>query len=296
MVSKAVRIIASKNEPSDLLIVEVEGKEREIFVGEALNLTLKIWIRPYKDKQREITLDEANMWNLISEQSSWGPFAESLQKMSADNQRPGGNQVLRTDSDGNEREYLLYEIEATVYPNRPGQIDADDVRILLNYPLELGRSRSPFSLLDDDDFPFGGSPFGDSFFRGFGSTLKVTKSKPIVAEATVEQITVKPIPGQGRPEDYRGAVGQYSIITQAKPTRVKVGDPITLHIGVDGTGPMDLVRGATHRLTADSDQRFQGARRTVGRFRRRIAKSLFDNNPTATRRRDRDSTDFAQLL
>jgi tetratricopeptide (TPR) repeat protein len=247
MVSKAVRIIATKSEPSDLLIVEVEGKEKEIFVGEALNLTLKIWVRPYRDKQLEITLDEANMWNLISQRSNWGPFAESLQKMSEDNQRPGGNQVLRTDSDGNEREYLLYEIEATVYPNRPGQIDANDVRILLSYPLELGRGRSPFSLLDDDDFPFGNSsfgnsPFDDSFFRGFGSTLKITKSKPIVAEATVDQITVNPIPQQGRPEDYRGAVGQYSIITQAKPTRVKVGDPITLHIGVDGTGPMDLVR------------------------------------------------------
>ncbi len=244
MISKAVRIVASKSEPGDLLFVEIEGNEKEIFVGEALDLTLKLWVRPYKDKQLGITLDEANMWNLISQQTNWGPFAESIQKMAEDNERPSGERVLRKDSDGNEREYLLYEIDATVYPNRPGQIDADDVRILLSYPLELGRARSAFSMFDDDDFPFGGasSLFDDSFFRGFGDRLKITKTKPLVAEATVEKITVKPIPKQGRPEDYRGAVGQYSIITEAKPTQVKVGDPITLHIGVDGTGPMDLVR------------------------------------------------------
>ncbi len=89
MISKAVRIVASKSEPGDLLFVEIEGKEKEIFVGEALDLTLKIWIRPYKDKQLGITLDEANMWNLISEQTNWGPFADSLQKMAEDNRTTG---------------------------------------------------------------------------------------------------------------------------------------------------------------------------------------------------------------
>ncbi|MEK6250222.1 MAG: BatD family protein, partial [Planctomycetales bacterium] len=50
------------------------------------------------------------------------------------------------------------------------------------------------------------------------------------------------VPTQGRPADYRGAVGHYEIITRATPTKVKAGDPITLNIGIRGDGPMDLVQ------------------------------------------------------
>lgn len=257
MVSKAVRIVASKSEPSDLIIVEIEGKEKEIYVGEALNLTLRLWIRPYRDQKLNVTLNERNVWNLISEQSNWGPFAESLREMAEDNERPGGQSVLRQDADGNEREYLLYEIDATVYPDRPGQIDADDVRIVISYPLELGRGRSPLSMFGDDDFPFGGSPFDDSFFSGFTSRLQITKSKPLVAEASIDQINVKPIPIEDRPDDYRGAVGHYSIITEAKPVRSRVGDPITLHIAVDGNGRMDLLRAPPIESQQSLTERFK---------------------------------------
>jgi hypothetical protein len=51
-----------------------------------------------------------------------------------------------------------------------------------------------------------------------------------------------PIPTVGRPADYRGAVGQYQIATDAGPTHVKSGDPINLLIGISGTGPMELVQ------------------------------------------------------
>lgn len=220
------------------MFVEVAGKEKEIYVGEPLELTLRVWVRPYRDTQRQITLSDNDMWRSISDQSNWGAFTDSLQQMAENRERPRGRQVLRADSDGNEREYLLYEIEATVYPTKPGRIDAGDVRVVLNYPTALGRSRGLPSMFDDDDFPFGGS----SFFQGFGSGLAVTSVRPIVGEATVEPINVKPIPQQGRPSDYQGAVGEYSIATEATPTKVKVGDPITLHIGIGGDGPMDLVR------------------------------------------------------
>ena len=51
-----------------------------------------------------------------------------------------------------------------------------------------------------------------------------------------------PIPTDGRPADYRGAVGHYQIISRATPNQVKAGDPITLHLAIQGDGPMDLVQ------------------------------------------------------
>ncbi len=246
--TKVVRIIATKGETDDLLFVEVDGKETEIYVGEPLDLTLKIWIRPFRDSQSQLRLSEGDMWNQVSSQSKWGSFQSVFEDMNSNRQRPGGRSVLRQDSQGNEREYYLYEIDSKIYPDRAGTLDGGDIRVLIQYPQRLGRSRSPFSLMDEDDFfgpnsPFGRSPFADSFFNDsfFGSGLSIVESKPIVAEAVVDPILVKPVPSEGRPGDYRGAVGQFSIVTEASPTSVKVGDPITLHIGIEGAGPLDVV-------------------------------------------------------
>ena len=251
--TEPLRFVATKSETGDLLFVEIEGDRDKVFVGQPLDLTLKIWVKPFVDRERNIKLSEANMWQMISQQTAWGSFSKRLQEMADNNQRPGGREVLRDDANGNEREYYLYEIEGTVYPKRPGRIDADDVQIVVDYPTALGKSRDPFEGFFKDS-PFGGSPFGassrlsqlmdDDFFGSspFGNRLAVSATRPVVGEAAVGSTEVAPVPEEGRPADYRGAVGRYKIVTQATPTAVSAGDPITLNIGVLGTGPMELVQ------------------------------------------------------
>jgi tetratricopeptide (TPR) repeat protein len=245
--TEPMRFVATKSVTGDLLFVEIAGSKDKVFVGQPIELTLKIWIKPYRDAERNITLSEESMWRMISRQTSWGGFAKRLEELANNNQRPGGREVLRDDGEGNQRSYYLYEIDATVYPKRPGKIDADDVQIVVNYPTAIGRSRSPFgSLFDDDDF-FGGSPLSrmmnDDFFASpLSNRLAVTATRPIVGEVSVDETQVVPVPSEGRPADYRGAVGRYRIITQANPTTVAAGDPITLNIGITGDGPMELVQ------------------------------------------------------
>ena len=217
-----LRFVATKSVTGDLLFVEIEGSKQKVFVGQPLNLTLKIWIKPYRDAERNMTLSEADMWNMISRQTSWGGFAQRLEELAKNNQRPGGQEVLRDDGEGNRRSYYLYEIDATVYPKRPGKIDADDVQIVVNYPTALGKSRSPLgSLFEDSEDLFGGrSPLSrmmkDDFFASpFRNRLAVTATRPIVGEVSVDETKVVPVPTQGRPADYQGAVGRYRIITQA---------------------------------------------------------------------------------
>ncbi|HQZ65813.1 MAG TPA: BatD family protein [Planctomycetaceae bacterium] len=245
--TQKLRFVATKSQTGNLLFVEIEGGKDKVFVGQPLELKLKIWIKPFQDQERKLTLSEENMWQMISEQTSWGSFLDRMKELAANNQRPGGKEVLRDDGQGNERSYYLYEITATVYPKRPGKIEADDVQIVVNYPTELGKARDPFG-----DF-FGGSAFGgrsplsqmmdDDFFSSpFSNRLTVSASRPVVAEAKVDTTEVLPVPSEGRPADYRGAVGRYNIVTQATPTAVKAGDPITLNIGIAGTGPMELVQ------------------------------------------------------
>ncbi|HBN75445.1 MAG TPA: hypothetical protein DD473_06430 [Planctomycetaceae bacterium] len=242
-----ISFVATKSETGDLLFVEIEGRQDKVFVGQPLDLTLKIWIKPFRDARADITLSEGDMWNMISRSTSWGGFAERMQELAENNQRPAGHEVLRDDADGNQRSYYLYEINATIYPKRAGKIEADDVQIVVNYPTALGKSRSPFGDLFDDDLLDRNSSMSrmlqDDFFNSaFGNRLTVAEARPIVGNVSVDATEVLPVPLEGRPENYRGAVGRYRIITHATPDQVAAGDPITLNIGIAGNGPMDLIQ------------------------------------------------------
>lgn len=248
VVTEPLRFVATKNTSGELMFVEIDGGKKKVFVGQPLDLTLKIWIKPFRDPGTGQTLSEGDMWSTISGSTSWGAFRDRVTELAQNGQRPGGEDVLRDDGTGQERSYYLYSINATIYPKRAGEIDAKDVQIIANYPTELGRSRSPFAGAFGDDFFGGRSPLSrmmtDDFFGSQmgGGGLTITKSRPIVGDVRVDATEVLPIPTTGRPDDYRGAVGQYRILTEATPTSVAAGDPITLNIGILGTGPMELVQ------------------------------------------------------
>ncbi|QDS96513.1 Tetratricopeptide repeat protein [Roseimaritima multifibrata] len=282
------RFIATRSETGDLMFVEIEGGKQKVFVGQPLDLKLKIWLRPFRDPKSGHTLSEGDMWNMISDSTSWGGFTAKMKELAENSQRPGGREVLRMvpqgksthatrsnsraetedqrssaktgDNEAVEHAYYLYEIDATVYPKRAGEIDAADVQIVVNYPTAIGKSRSSFGSLFGDDAFAGNSPMSrmmnDEFFgSAFGNRLAVTASRPIVGEVSVDATEVLPIPTEGRPADYRGAVGRYEIVSHATPTTVDAGDPITLNIGILGTGPMELVQAPPlyelPELTAD---------------------------------------------
>lgn len=256
--TRPLRFVATKSETGDLFFVEVSGQADKIYVGQPLKMTLNLWVKPYHDEERDLTLSEGDMWNMISSSTQWGPFSERMTELDESNQRPGGVEVLRKDSNGDERAYYQYQIEATIYPKRPGQIDMDDMQVVVDYPTRLGETRDPFGSMFDDDFFRDRFPFGGRGFPSFNRrALTVAASRPVVAAATVSPIDVEPIPTAGRPADYRGAVGKYKIVTQASPTSVKAGDPITLHIGVRGTGPMDLVQAPPLALLPQLTKNFK---------------------------------------
>jgi len=242
--TQAIQFIATKSDTGDLMFVEVEGNKETVYVGQPLDLKLKVWIKPFTDREKQVKLNEGHLWQMISEQTSWGAFTERLQELAENRQRPGGKSVLRKDTQGREREYYLYEIEATVYPNKPGKIDASDLQIVVNYPQALGRGRDPFAGFFDDS-PFGGRSLIEEMMGGgspLGRRLTVSKSRPIVAETNVDSTEVLAVPVAHRPADYRGAVGRYRIMAEAEPTSVSAGEPITLRIGIVGDGPMELVQ------------------------------------------------------
>ena len=79
-----------------------------------------------------------------------------------------------------------------------------------------------------DDF-FAGDPF-------FG------RSRSLLLQSEELQIEVLPLPEQGRPAEFTGAVGRFQLSVEAQPTQVAVGDPVTLRVLVEGEGNMAAVQ------------------------------------------------------
>ena len=78
----------------------------------------------------------------------------------------------------------------------------------------------------------------DSFglFDGFGQP---TQSVTVRSEAV--EIEALPLPLNGRPPDFSGAVGRFALDVEAMPTAVPVGDPVTLRVEVSGRGNVNAL-------------------------------------------------------
>lgn len=77
-----------------------------------------------------------------------------------------------------------------------------------------------------------GSLFDDFFGR----------SRSVRLQSEELQIKVLPLPEQGRPAEFTGAVGRFQLRVAAQPTQVAAGDPVTLRVLVEGEGNMAAVQ------------------------------------------------------
>lgn len=224
----------SRADASNLLFVELKASKPEVYVGEPIELTLEIWLLPFAD--RGVRFGPNEMWDRVDRAgSSWGPFAELLERGQArvtyrGDKRVGDDQQMRS--------YIVYEVTQRVWAERPGPLMKDDVRIVVSYPLRVGRDDSPFSI-----------------FNG----PRVTQARPVVGTITESPVTVKAIPTEGRPLYYRGAVGRHTIQAMANPVEVSVGDPITLTMMVRGEGRLETLQAPPLADLPEFTSRFQVA-------------------------------------
>jgi hypothetical protein len=89
---------------------------------------------------------------------------------------------------------------------------------------------------------------GDPFLQNiFGTTVpkNVTVTSPEAA------INVLPLPAEGRPPDFGGAVGSFKISTDLSSAKNTAGDPLTLRMHVNGAGNFDRVESSMLRGDAE---------------------------------------------
>lgn len=100
--------------------------------------------------------------------------------------------------------------------------------------------------------PGGGSgldPFFDQFFQNF-PVPGLGRTEDIAAETAPRRLSVEPLPKEGKPANFSGAIGQFTIKAAASPSTVKSGEPVTLKLTVEGRGNFDAM-GAPDLVGAD---------------------------------------------
>ncbi len=231
----------------NLVFCEINAPAEAVYVGQPVSFTLEVWVQKFSQPGIG-SLDAQTMWSKALRNmaaTSLGVFtgAETEQVKFAERQR--------RDETGVPQQYFVYTIEATAYPTTPGEFDFGEVAFAYNYPVRLARD----------------------FFN-----LRLEGTRRLRAVAKKPRLTVKPLPQEGRPPDFSGAIGLYSIRTWAKPTEVPVGDPITLGMEIRGDGPLERLSpprlDQVSSLTRDFEVSGESPAGTVEDDRKRFAQTI----------------------
>ena len=118
-----------------------------------------------------------------------------------------------------------------------------DLPVMVRVQEKGARGNNTFKDFFGDD-----SAFDDPFFDNFFSNAT---QKPLTLHTDGATVKIKPLPTQGRPADFSGAVGQFDVTAEALAKNGTTGDPLTLKMNITGRGNFDRV--TTNALTNSPD-------------------------------------------
>jgi hypothetical protein len=120
----------------------------------------------------------------------------------------------------NGKEYQVIEIKTALFPTTAGQAKIG--------PAHLN--------VEVQNFQHSSDPFQDDFFRGFFSS-----GQRVPLESDPIAVHVKPLPEAGKPQNFTGTVGKWSLSARLDRKEAKVGEAVTLEVRIFGEGNVKSV-------------------------------------------------------
>ncbi len=84
-------------------------------------------------------------------------------------------------------------------------------------------------------------PHSNSMFGNMLQNFGMSDVREIEIQTEGASLDVKPLPREGKPSDFAGAVGEFKIQTTASPAKAGPGEPITLKVDVSGRGNFEAM-------------------------------------------------------
>lgn len=218
--------IASQEDLDKNLFINVTVDKNDVYVGEQITATYKLYAR--------IPMN-ASISKLPSLNGFW----------TQDFDIPSGRNVKPVTEVYNGQEYQVFTLKkSALFPQQTGTLEldaaeADGVARIM----QKAQGRDPFfdeafgSLFMDDPF------FNDAFFGGsvYKDVKVKLKSKPV-------KINVRPLPIEGKPENYGGAVGNFTITKTIDKTNITTDNVTNITLEVEGSGNLKLMEAPELKL------------------------------------------------
>ncbi|MBI4849785.1 MAG: protein BatD [Nitrospirae bacterium] len=187
----------------DRVTVNMQAEKTKVYLNEMVLLSIKLYIN--RTGLRDVQYPE-----LKHEHVSAGEPEKPVQYQ----ETRGGTT------------YDVVEFKTRIFATKAGDFRLGPVKIKANLLSRKNRRRpsSPFDSFDDD------------FFGGYEVT-------PIELKSNELTLNVLPFPDRNRPDNFKGAVGDFKFNMEASPSAVKVGDPVTVKMIISGKGNFNTVTG-----------------------------------------------------
>ncbi len=202
--TNAVDVTVSKPGTTDRMSVQFTVSDQKCYAGQPIVMTVQ-WIVSTRWQNVAFDVPVFELPDFLIEDVASEGSAPAEQNI-IDGVRTtvkGTRQSLK----GMESE--VYTFNKVLIPQRAGRVRLDPVTVSANMAVGRVRTNSVFN------------PYSIKYER------VSVQSEPVDLE-------VLPVPEEGKPAEFYGLVGQYTISALAAPTKVSVGDPITLTIRIGG--------------------------------------------------------------
>ena len=186
--------------------VRLSVPKRELYVGESVPVEIEVGMR-----------------------SGFVSSLNGLPKLTGDDFALNslGRQPERSEKLINGEQFVLFTWRTVLAVIKPGTF-----ALSAQAPLTIKIRTRPKSDTQLDD------RFGDPFWQNlFGTTIQ----KDIDVVSPPQEVKVLELPAEGRPPDFHGAIGTFSIASDISPSNADAGDPMTLRMRITGSGSFDRV-------------------------------------------------------
>lgn len=200
-----VEVTVSQPGTTDRMQVEFSLSEKRCYVGQPLVMTVR-WIISVSWEGAGFDVPVFKSDGFYIEDASDPAAAQAAQQI-AIHSIPVAIAAERQLIKGTEAQIISFR--KVLIPKHAGRIRLDPITVSTN--MAAGRVRT------------------NDFFNPIQ-----TQYKRVSVQSDAVELEVLPLPEAGKPPQFYGLVGQYTISASAAPTNVGVGDPITLTVRIGG--------------------------------------------------------------
>jgi hypothetical protein len=204
IVSESPTAVPTAAEDATIPLFQIEVGKTEVYQGEVVPISASLFVPRGSVMLRRVGLIEVNK----------SDFAIARFPQQADQNPQRINDI----------DYVVITYRSTLSALHAGDLKVGPATCELLYEVYDEATQRQMSR---------GLPFG-MIMGGAEPRKQVVKSQEV-------KIKVLPLPTEGKPANFSGAVGDFSISATATPNELSVGDPLAVDITIDGSGNFDAL-------------------------------------------------------